>query len=342
MQRVIAYSSGEESTHSVDPVTRGERTTLALWFTTDPDHSKDGILLPQLQSALQRALSRVPGGSFQTVIPYPNDPPDTFFVEPEAWSRESLGPNVGSGKDSAERVGTDPDLENGTDAVSRQETTEQPAALEEIGAAASSTNKADRQEAKRARYADTADTFLGNAFEEVSKAEESGGAILSFAAGKGDLRCERLKELGLRFVSESGNTGRDEESPEVVLPEVVSEVVPDVVPEAVQSGEWRPVEDGAILAGQALVSAGVSGDVRNVPGSETAESHMVADKSGRSGNQTPEGELESQGEDLGADGMVPLQWLGGEAFGAEFRSRLHALQVGVGFRLLVVRKWPGE
>lgn len=108
LQRVVAYSSGEENTHSVDPVTGGERITLALWFTADPDHSADKSLLPQLQSALQRALGSLPGGAFFTCAPHPVDPPETFFMEPEAWGGEMV-PKPHDSRLRESGVGVQPD-----------------------------------------------------------------------------------------------------------------------------------------------------------------------------------------------------------------------------------------
>lgn len=37
----MAYSSGPDDVHSVDPVEAGLRHTLTVWLTTDPGHSED-------------------------------------------------------------------------------------------------------------------------------------------------------------------------------------------------------------------------------------------------------------------------------------------------------------
>ncbi|CAI5494221.1 unnamed protein product [Closterium sp. Naga37s-1] len=50
--RLVAYSASGENEHCVDPVIRGQRLTLTLWFTLDPSHSEDLSLLT--------LLSRIP------------------------------------------------------------------------------------------------------------------------------------------------------------------------------------------------------------------------------------------------------------------------------------------
>ncbi|GJP32186.1 hypothetical protein CLOM_g16783 [Closterium sp. NIES-68] len=50
--RLVAYSASGENEHCVDPVIRGQRLTLTLWFTLNPAHSEDSSLLS--------LLSRIP------------------------------------------------------------------------------------------------------------------------------------------------------------------------------------------------------------------------------------------------------------------------------------------
>lgn len=38
---LLLYTADESNTHSVEPVTAGERTTLTMWFTIDPEHNED-------------------------------------------------------------------------------------------------------------------------------------------------------------------------------------------------------------------------------------------------------------------------------------------------------------
>lgn len=45
---VILYSADETNLHSVDEVIKGERCTLAMWFTRDQSCSEDPILLRHL------------------------------------------------------------------------------------------------------------------------------------------------------------------------------------------------------------------------------------------------------------------------------------------------------
>ncbi|GAQ85647.1 hypothetical protein KFL_002470040 [Klebsormidium nitens] len=300
--RVVAYSSGEENTHSVDPITRGERITLALWFTTDPDHSKDGVLLPQLQSALQRALSSAPGGSFKVAAPYPIDPFDTFFVEPEAWSC-TTDLHFNASKESEGVLGTDPDAENGRDAVLQKERTGRNALVKRSRLGSPPTDDAERGRKKRARLVGGADTSLGHAFERGSEPDGSGGGVQISAQGEKDLRCERFRELGLRFALENG-LGRAEGSPDALLR-----------PKAVQSGEWRPLGN---FATEAPVAAGVSWDAGNAPDVKTAENSVVGNGSPRRSGYRPS---------EAADGSVRLHWLDGTVFETEFRSKMHALQV---------------
>ncbi|CAI5490738.1 unnamed protein product [Closterium sp. Naga37s-1] len=50
--RLVAYSASGENEHCLDPVIRGQRLTLTLWFTLNPSHSEDPSLLT--------LLSRIP------------------------------------------------------------------------------------------------------------------------------------------------------------------------------------------------------------------------------------------------------------------------------------------
>jgi predicted 2-oxoglutarate/Fe(II)-dependent dioxygenase YbiX len=38
---LLLYNADERNVHQVEPVTAGERATLTMWFTLDPDHQED-------------------------------------------------------------------------------------------------------------------------------------------------------------------------------------------------------------------------------------------------------------------------------------------------------------
>ncbi|CAI5980986.1 unnamed protein product [Closterium sp. NIES-65] len=90
--RLVAYSASGENEHCVDPVIRGQRLTLTLWFTLDPSHSEDLSLLT--------LLSRIP---LSLHHPFPRitlNPPPTGDVGP------GKGPEAGK-KAEVEAVSED-------------------------------------------------------------------------------------------------------------------------------------------------------------------------------------------------------------------------------------------
>lgn len=38
---LLVYTADDSNVHSVEEVTAGERSTLTMWFTLDPDHQED-------------------------------------------------------------------------------------------------------------------------------------------------------------------------------------------------------------------------------------------------------------------------------------------------------------
>lgn len=38
---LLVYTADDSNVHSVEEVTAGERSTLTMWFTWDPDHQED-------------------------------------------------------------------------------------------------------------------------------------------------------------------------------------------------------------------------------------------------------------------------------------------------------------
>lgn len=60
---MVAFMSDDSNVHRVTPVTKGERITLTLWFTLQPDHCEDTLVLRQFHPEPEGIVARSPPDS---------------------------------------------------------------------------------------------------------------------------------------------------------------------------------------------------------------------------------------------------------------------------------------
>lgn len=60
---MVAFMADVSNVHRVTPVTEGERITLTLWFTLQPEHCEDTVVLRQLTSDSWTLMGRTPPDS---------------------------------------------------------------------------------------------------------------------------------------------------------------------------------------------------------------------------------------------------------------------------------------